>query len=169
MWEYDANLVELLRVVTYGVGVGSNDADDGAQKQRNERDKMSTTKKQELLAAVAAHKYGRSAWSRGVQAYAVELVEGINDGADLANEVMLQKELLNGAQSWAQYSEGGCALIYDADICERLCSPSEVKRSNWGMRAPNGRETWLEVQACALWQAHRMIEGEWRNLKGGAL
>ena len=129
---------------------------------------MSTTKKQ-LLEAVLAHKAGRSAWSRGVHAYAVEMVEALDDGADLANEVMLQKELLNGAQSWAQYSEGGCALIHDADIAERLCPPSELKRVRGGERAPNGRETWLDVQARALWQAHKVVEKAWRKLEGGAL
>ena len=142
-----------------------------AQKQRNERKgkmNMSTTKKQELLAAVSAHKAGRSAWSRGVKAYAVELVESLSDDADLSNEVMLQKALLNGADSWHQYSEGGCALVYDADIAERLCSPSEIKRKKWGMLAPNSRETWLEVQARALWQAHRLVARAWRELKGGA-
>ena len=130
--------------------------------------KMSTTKKQ-LLEAVAAHKAGRSAWSRGVHAYAIELVEYLDDGADLCNEVMLQKALLNGASNWAQYSEGGCALCYDADIAERLCPPSAVKRTKWGMRAPNSRETWIDVQARALWQAHRVIEAAWRKLEGGAL
>ena len=130
---------------------------------------MSTTKKQQLLAAVAAVKPGRSAWARGVQAYAVELVESLEDNSDLCNEVMLQKELLNGASSWAQYSEGGCALVYDADIAERLCPPSELKRNKWGMLPPNGRENWLEVQARALWQAHKVIERAWRKLKGGAL
>ena len=126
-----------------------------------------STKKQ-LLEAVAAHKAGRSAWSRGVKAYAVEMVEALDDGADLANEVMLQKELLNGAQSWKEYSEGGCALIYDADIAERLCPPSELKRVRGGERAPNGRETWIDVQARALWQAHKVIEKAWRKLEGGA-
>ena len=130
---------------------------------------MSTTTKQELLAAVSAHKAGRGAWARGVNAYAVELVEGLNDNADLSNEVMLQKELLNGASSWREYSEGGCALIYDADIAERLCSPSELKRTKWGMLPPNGRENWLEVQARALWRAHKVIETEWRKLERGAL
>ena len=127
---------------------------------------MSTTKKQ-LLEAVSAHKAGRSAWARGVHAYAVELVEGMDDGADLANEVMLQKALLNGAQSWAQYSEGGCALCYNADIAKRLCTPSELKRTKLGMLPPNGRENWLEVQARALWQAHRVIQAEWRKLERG--
>ena len=129
---------------------------------------MSTTKKQKLLEAVAAHKAGRSAWSRGVKAYAVELVEYLDDSADLANEVMLAKALLNGASSWAQYSEGGCALCYNADIAERLCPPSELKRNKWGMLPPNGRETWLEVQARALWQAHKIVEKAWRKREGGA-
>ena len=128
---------------------------------------MSTATKQQLLEAVAAVKHGRSAWTRGVQAYAVELLEDIDDGADLANEVMLQKELLNGAQSWAQYSEGGAALCYDADIAERLCSPSELKRNKWGMLPPNNRETWIDCQARALWQAHKVIETEWRKLERG--
>lgn len=127
---------------------------------------MSTTKKQ-LLEAVAAVKYDRSAWDRGVKAYAVELVEGLEDSADLSDEVMLQKELLNGAQSWSQYSEGGCALCYNADIAERLCHPSAVKRTKWGMLPPNCRETWLDVQARALWQAHKVVETEWRKIERG--
>ena len=135
-------------------------------KQRNKT--MSTVNKQQLSEAVAAVKHGRSAWSRGVKAYAVELVEGLNDSADLSNEVMLAKALLNGASSWAQYSEGGCALIYDADISERLCPPSELKRNKWGMLPPNSLETWIEVQARALWQAHKVIETEWRKLERGA-
>ena len=129
---------------------------------------MSTVTKQQLLAAVSAHKDGRSAWSRGVKAYALEMVEALNEDADLANEVMLQKALLNGAHSWREYSEGGCALVYDADIAERLCPPSELKRTKWGMLPPNARENWLEVQARALWQAHRLVARAWRNLKGGA-
>ena len=127
---------------------------------------MSTVK--QLLEAVAAHKAGRSAWSRGVKAYAVEMVDGLNDSADLSNETLLRKALLNGASDWQQYSEGGAALIYDADIAERLCPPSTVKRTKWGMRAPNSRETWLDCQARALWQAHRIVQNEWRKLKGGA-
>ena len=131
---------------------------------------MSTVK--QLLEAVSAHKAGRSAWSRGVHAYAVELVEGLepaNADFDLSSERLLEKALLNGASNWAQYSEGGCALFYNADIAERLCPPSELKRVRGGERAPNGRENWLEVQARALWQAHRIVQNEWRKLEGGAL
>ena len=124
--------------------------------------------KEKLLEAVAAHKAGRSAWSRGIKAYAVELVEGLNDNADLCNETLLSKALLNGASSWAEYSEGGAALCYDADIAERLCSPSELKRCRAGERQPNARETWIDCQSRALWQAYRLIVSKWEKMKGGA-
>ena len=126
---------------------------------------MSTTKKQ-LLEAVLAHKAGRSAWSRGVKAYAVELVEGLepaNADFDLSNERLLEKAILNGADNWRQYSEGGCALIYDADIAERLCSPSELKRCKGGERQPNARETWIECQARALSQASAIVRRAYRT------
>ena len=122
-----------------------------------------TVTKKQLLAAVVAVKPGRSAWARGVKAYAVELVESLNDGADLCNEVMLQKGLLNGASSWREYSEGGCTLVYDADIAERLCPPSELKRVRGGERAPNGRENWIECQARALFQASRLVHRAFRK------
>ena len=126
-----------------------------------------STKNEQLLEAVSAHKAGRSAWSRGVKAYAVELVEGLDDSADLCNEWMLQKALLNGASNWRHYSEGGGALCYDADIAERLCSPSALKRTKWGMLPPNGRENWIDVQARALWQAHRLIVSQWEQMESG--
>ena len=130
-----------------------------------------TVTKKQLFAAVAAHKAGRSAWARGVQAYAVDLVEGLEDSADLSNEVMLRKALLNGADNWAQYSEGGAALIYDADIAERLCSPSELKRCKGGERQPNARENWLGCQARALAQAAALVRRAYAKasaIEGGA-
>lgn len=33
-----------------------------------------------------------------------------------------------GARNWQECSAGGCALIYDSDIAERLCSQSELKK-----------------------------------------
>jgi len=132
---------------------------------------MSTTKKQQLLAAVSAHKASRSAWARGVKAYAVELVEDLDDSADLSNETLLEKALLNGASSWAQYSEGGAALCYDVDIAERVCSPSELKRVRNGERNPNSRENWIECQARALSQAAALVRRAYRKaaaIEGGA-
>ena len=67
-----------------------------------------------------------------------------------------------GASDWQQYSEGGCALVYDADIAERLCSKSELKRVRGGERQPNARETWLDCQARALGQAASLVRRAYR-------
>ena len=126
----------------------------------------------DLSSVLATIPAGRSAWSRAVRAYAVELVESLDDSEDLSNENLLRKALLNGAGDWQQYSEGGCTLVYDADIAERLCSPSELKRCKGGERQPNARENWLECQARALWQAAALVLRAYRVAsvkEGGAL
>ena len=98
----------------------------------------------------------RTAWRKGVRSYALEMVCNA-EGPPLAGVADLKKELLNGAANWREYSYGGCALIYDADIAERLCSPSEYRKTRQGERAPNSRETWLDCQARACGQAATMI------------
>ena len=127
--------------------------------------------KSALSSALANLKPGRSAWDRGVHTYATELVESLDDSADLSNETLLRKALLNGASDWQQYSEGGCSLVYDADIAERVCSPSELKRVRGGKRNPNSRENWLECQARALSQAASLVRRAYRRAassEGGA-
>lgn len=99
---------------------------------------------------------GRSAWDRGVAVYATMLLESF-EGDDFVGSPADRKALLNGADNWRQYSYGGCALIYDSDIAETLCSPSELKKVKGGDRQPNSRESWLDVQARALYQAERLI------------
>lgn len=94
-----------------------------------------------------------SAWSKGVTIYADELRESLAEN----NLPATTENMLNGARNWNEYSEGGCALIYDADIAERLCSPSELKRKKGGELQPNSRESWLDVQARALSQAARRV------------
>ena len=92
----------------------------------------------------------RSAWGRAVKTYALELLDGM-DGEYRA------VALLNGADNWKAYSFGGCSLIYDAEIAERVCSPSELKRKRGGELAPNSMESWLDCQARALSQAAALI------------
>ena len=104
---------------------------------------------------------GHSAWSKGVTAYAIELMESlkeaINNGyfdpVNLKFLKLVELALLNGADDWSVYSHGGCSLICDSDIAERLCTPSELKKTRNGERRPNRREQWLDVQARALYQA----------------
>ena len=103
----------------------------------------------------------RSAWDRGVTVYALELLEGLDESerggyfemARIMEPRYLRSALLNGADSWHDYSWGGCSLIYDSDICERLCAPWEIKKTRNGERRPNSREEWLDTQARALFQA----------------
>lgn len=104
-----------------------------------------------------ANQRPRSAWARGVVAYAVSMLEDLDPEEELHPRTT-EKVLLNGAPSWHDYSWGGCALIYDADIAERLCSPSELKRSDNGRRRPNAREEWLDTQARACFQAAQLVK-----------
>lgn len=92
----------------------------------------------------------RSAWSRGVKAYAFDMLEEM---AESGITQPTKGDLLNGAEDWNQWSWGGCSLIYDCDIAERLCSLSELKRTRGGERRPNHAEEWLDVQARAAYQA----------------
>lgn len=113
-------------------------------------------KKNELLTAIENTKT-RSAWARGVKEYAVELVENIDTDDIPECRRDLEKILLNGAESWDEYSWGGLSLIYNSDIAERLCCPSELKKTSNGERRPNSREQWLDTQARALKQASNLI------------
>lgn len=100
----------------------------------------------------------RSAWNKGVTMYALELLEEYREraayeGREAADRTEFKTWLLNGADSWESYSYGGSSLIYNGDIAERLCCPSEYKRTREGERRPNSHEEWLDVQARALYQA----------------
>lgn len=98
----------------------------------------------------------RSAWKRGVYDYALMLLDSRSDLEDFHTNG-LKEELLNGASDWHEYSWGGCALIYDGDIAEALCTLSELKRRDYGRLRPNFKEEWLDVQARALYQAYNRI------------
>lgn len=99
----------------------------------------------------------RSAWNKGVNRYALELLDNIRDLPEVETRKELETALLNGARNWSEYSWGGCSLIYNGDIAAALCSPSELKRTRGGDWRPNRSEEWLDVQARALSQACRLI------------
>lgn len=119
----------------------------------------------EKIRETIENKPTRSAWDSGKKAYALELLESLEEGIeggyidpeDLDSPVLLKKAMLNGAADWNQYSLGGCSLCYDCQIAERLCTPSELKRKRGGDLQPNSRESWLDVQARALSQAANCI------------
>lgn len=115
----------------------------------------------DILAALEARK-DRSAWDKGVTAYAIDLLDQYQEraefeGREAASRKELEEWLLNGASTWSEYSWGGSALICNDDIAKRLCNPSELKRTHNGERRPNNREDWLDVQARALAQAAKRL------------
>ncbi|WP_273382942.1 hypothetical protein [Enorma phocaeensis] len=111
----------------------------------------------DAIIAELANQRARSAWERGVVAYAESTLEDLDPECELYPRTV-EKVLLNGAPSWHNYSWGGCALIYDADIAERLCSPSGLSRSDNGRRRPNAREEWLDTQTRACFQAAQLVK-----------
>ena len=110
----------------------------------------------ELLQALDAMPRGRSAWSRGVRQYAREMVEDLDHDTVLTRDTA-RRVVLNGATDARAYSYSGCALIYDSDIAERVCAPSELRRTRGGDLPPNRSESWLDVQTCAISQALAVI------------
>lgn len=106
--------------------------------------------KNEIIRELEARK-DKSAWDKGVTEYALELLK------ELEGEEITKEKLLNGASDWSEYSFGGCSLIYDCDIAERLCCSSVLKKKRGGELQPNSRETWLDVQAKALFEACNRI------------
>lgn len=120
----------------------------------------------EAIRAEADNRKTRGAWSAGVNEYAHELIDGlqeaIEDGYfaldDLEAPRLVEKALLNGAGDWSTYSWGGCSLIYNGQIARRLCNPSELKKTDNGRKDPNPREQWLDTQARALFQAAQIVK-----------
>lgn len=117
-----------------------------------------------LIIKIEADSNNRSTWNRACKTYAIELIEYLSSDeiAHLVNCARaarlddFRKVLLNGAQNWAQFSFGGCALVYDADIDERLNPPSQRGRCS--------SERLLRTQARALYQAERLIYRACRKL-----
>lgn len=101
----------------------------------------------------------RSAWNKAVTLYAYELVEALEVEEIPEDFAEFKALMLSGADDWNQYSWGGCSLIYDYDIAERVCTPSELKKTKGGECRPNSREEWLDVQARALAQAFKRANG----------
>lgn len=116
----------------------------------------------EVISHIQSEKL-RSAWDKGVAAYALDLLNEYVENSEYnglkENNFMIEdspsfrKNMLNGAQDWSEYSEGGNSLIYNEDIAQRLCSPSVFKRKKEGDLNPDSRMTWIDLQSVALRRA----------------
>lgn len=113
----------------------------------------------------------RSAWAAGVRHYASVMLERLQEEAndrEVSNDIVdfmeaftnissMKDIILNGVRDFKEASYGGCWYIYDEEIAIRLCNMTELRKTDFGRKAPNKNETWLDVQARALYQAWNLV------------
>lgn len=80
------------------------------------------------------------------------------DGEEFKDINSFAIELLKGACDWCKYSEGGCSLISDYEIAERLCTPSEIKKKKYGEMPPYRGMSWIALQGRALCAASYVVK-----------
>ena len=104
----------------------------------------------------------RSAWGRGVRAYALDILESIDEYSRFEFSEngqylpLTEETALNGAGNWFRYGCGGgaAALIYCDSIAKRLCNPTELK-----IYQKRGGDV-MEWQGRALCQAWQLISSK---------
>ena len=109
----------------------------------------------------ATQRKNLSKWKKGVYDYAEEMLDDLDDFIIEFNDIHdktdiilnFGKQLLNGAPNTRAYSWGGCSLIYNEDIAQRLCTTSELKKKDYGRLQPTSKIEWLDLQARAIYQA----------------
>ena len=122
--------------------------------------------KKELIISeleIMKKRFARSAWDKCVYDYAFDILEPLGD--ELEN--VKADTLMNGVNTWTDYSYGGCALICDDDIAKRMCTPSEYKK--YLNASPNSKlsdsDYWLgDVQTRALFQAMSKIRSAYKSI-----
>lgn len=110
-------------------------------------------KTKEIIEKLESLKTPRSAWKKGVLHYAFYIMSKFESETEIESEATL----LNGAKDWKQASYSGCFYVNDEVIALTLCNNSELRMNRNGKRRPNRSETWLDVQALALFQASKLI------------
>ena len=108
------------------------------------------------------NKKTRGAWNNGVKVYALFLLEGVilEEDDPVYTVPGLKDRLLNGAKNWQHYAAGGGGFVYNYEIARTLCTPAQLKRYTYkegGLEDPNRYETWIDVEARALFQAWLLI------------
>ena len=112
-------------------------------------------KTKEIIEKLESLKTPRSAWKKGVLHYAFFIMSKF----EWETEIESETTLLNGAKDWKQASCSGGFYVNDEVIALTLCNNSELRIT----RRPNRSETWLDVQARALFQASQLILSIMKN------
>lgn len=112
-------------------------------------------KAKEIIEKLESLKTPRSAWKKGVLHYAFFIMNKF----DRETEIESEATLLSGAKDWKQASCSGGFYVNDEVIALTLCNNSELRMTRDGKR----NETWLDVQARALFQASQLILSIMKN------
>lgn len=103
----------------------------------------------------------RSAWARGVNNIAVNIVREILEeyAGDKEPHFNLVDDFTRHFYNVSLHNAvyGGCFYCYDYGIAKNFCTPSELKRVKNGERNPNSRESWLDVMYRGAYQAIKHI------------
>ena len=116
-------------------------------------------KTKEIIGKLEPLRTPRSAWKKGVLHYAFFIMSKF----EWETEIESETTLLSGAKNWKQASCSGCFYVNDEVIALTLCNNSELRMTRDGKRKPNRDETWLDVQARALFQASKLILSIMKN------
>ena len=116
-------------------------------------------KAKEIIEKLESLKSPRSAWKKGVLHYAFFIMSKF----DRETEIESEATLLSGAKDWWQASCSGGFYVNDEVIALTLCNNSELLMTRNGKRKPNRDETWLDIQARALFQASKLILSIMKN------
>lgn len=87
-------------------------------------------------------------WWKGRKEFALYIIDYLCSPELEVTKGTLEKLLLNGAQNWKEYSEGGLPYCYDEDIANALYPPTEARRM-----LKKDYYDWIDIQAHALYQA----------------
>lgn len=132
-----------------------------------------------LTGAILASKLVRGAKNKAVREYALEILDRvITDGDDERREHWsidkLRDLLLNGAfdyykpydeqAHWKRYSEGGCSLIWNIEIAQRVCTDNQYKKLEDKINSGNDTHDWVMIQAGALYEAALLIYKKFNSL-----
>lgn len=106
--------------------------------------------KQDLIKKIEQW-HPRSTWDKGVKDLMFMIVEHeCRNFLDDFKAITKIDELKSLAKEW---SYNGELLIYDQQIAEQFCTPSELKRTKGGRLPPNSKMLWIDIQARACFQA----------------
>ena len=95
-------------------------------------------------------------YKRAILDYCYLLLTGF-DGEENFNRGNLEKKLLIGAENWHEYSYTGLAHCLNSKIAEVLCTPSELKKYDYGKKCPKKFGDWWAAQEYYLIIAYTTI------------